>query len=121
MVSRSVLAARTFAIGNLATVFLYAGITLGLLLVALYLQELAGLSPAQAGLAAVEPTQSGIGSAINNAVARVSGLIAIALTANGFRRGVAVTAVLLVMAGAVAAAGIGDDGGWLPDGSLDLG
>ncbi len=32
-------------------------------------------------LAAVDPAQSGIGSAINNAIARIAGLIAVALTA----------------------------------------
>jgi hypothetical protein len=69
-------------------------------------------------LAAVEPEQSGIGSAINNAVARVSGLIAIAFTAvivggamsfDGFRRGALTSAVLLVLAGIVSAIGIRDD------------
>jgi EmrB/QacA subfamily drug resistance transporter len=195
MVPPAVFAARNFTVGNLATVFLYAGISLGLLLVALFLQEVGRLSPAQAGLAtlpvpvlsfllaarfgelagrhgprrymaigpmiaaagfvwmalahgsvwaqtvpglvlfgvglsvtvspltaailaAVEPEQSGIGSAINNAVARVSGLIAIAFTAvivggamsfDGFRRGALTSAVLLVLAGIVSAIGIRDD------------
>jgi len=195
MMPPDVFAARNFTVGNLATVFLYAGISLGLLLVALFLQEVGRLSPAQAGLAtlpvpvlsfllaarfgelagrhgprrymavgpviaaagfgwialvpgnvwvqtvpglvlfglglsvtvspltaailaAVDPAQSGIGSAINNAVARVAGLIAIAFTAvivggamsfDGFRRGVLASAVLLVIAGIVSAVGIRDE------------
>jgi hypothetical protein len=66
-------------------------------------------------LAAVDPTQSGIGSAVNNAVSRISGLIAIAFTGviiggavdfAGFRRGALVTAALFVVAGVVSAVGI---------------
>ncbi|WP_445169847.1 MFS transporter [Mycolicibacterium sp. Dal123E01] len=192
MLPAGIFAARNFAIGNLATVFLYAGVSLGQVLIALFLQETGRLSPAQAGLAtlpvpvlslllaarfgelagrhgprrfmavgpliaaagfvlmalttgnvwlqtlpgmvlfgiglavtvspltaailaAVDPAQSGIGSAINNAVARISGLVAIAFAAvivggamdfDGFRRGAIVTAVLLVIAAAVSAAGI---------------
>lgn len=192
MVPPGIFAARNFAVGNLATVFLYAGVSLGQVLIAVYLQETGRLSPAQAGvatlpvptlslllaarfgelagrrgprwfmaagpllaaagfvlmavttgniwlqtvpglvlfglglavtvspltaaiLAAVDPGQSGIGSAINNSVARVSGLIAIACAAvivggaidvDGFRRGAIVTAALLLIAGAVSAAGI---------------
>ncbi|MBB3604518.1 EmrB/QacA subfamily drug resistance transporter [Mycolicibacterium sp. BK556] len=194
MVPSGIFAARNFAVGNLATVFLYAGVSLGQVLLALFLQETGRLSPAQAGLAtlpvpilslllaarfgelagrqgprrfmaagpliaaagfvlmavttgnvwvqtlpglvlfgiglavtvspltaailaAVQPVHSGIGSAINNAVARVSGLIAIAFTAvivggaidlDGFRRGVIATAVLLVIAAVVSAVGIDD-------------
>jgi hypothetical protein len=68
-------------------------------------------------LAAVAPSHSGIGSAINNAVARVAGLIAIAftsvivggaMTSDGFRQGVVTAAVLLVIAGIIAAVGIRD-------------
>jgi EmrB/QacA subfamily drug resistance transporter len=43
--------ARNFAVGNLATVFLYAAVSLGMLIVALFLQETAGLSATEAGLA----------------------------------------------------------------------
>lgn len=203
MLPPGIFAARNFVVGNLATVFLYAGVSLGLLLVALFLQEVGQLSPVQAGLAtlpvpvlsfllaarfgalagrhgprrfmalgpviaaagfgwmavsagatgnvwwqtvpglvlfgfglsvavspltaailaAVDPAQSGIGSAINNAVARVSGLIAIAFTALivggamssvGFRHGAVVTALLLAVAGLVCAVGIRDDTGGLP-------
>lgn len=201
MLPPAVFSARNFTVGNVATVFLYAGITLGMLLVALFVQEVGRLSPAQAGLAtlpvpvlsfllaarfgelagrhgprrfmavgpviaaagfgwmalahgnvwvqtvpglvlfgiglsvtvspltaailaAVDPAQSGIGSAINNAVARVAGLIAIAFTAvivgdamslDGFRRGVLTSAALLVIAGIVSAVGIRDDRGRSPE------
>ena len=66
-------------------------------------------------LGSISERQSGIGSAINNAVARVAGLIAIAmlgvisgtqLDLAGFRRGLAVTATLLILGGLVSAAGI---------------
>ena len=68
-------------------------------------------------LAAVDPAQSGIGSAINNAVSRISGLIAIALTGviiwrrqwscfAGFRQGALVTAGLFAVAGLISAIGI---------------
>ena len=196
-------AARNFAVGNLATVFLYAAVSLGTLLVALFLQEAVGMSASQAGLAtlplpvlsfflarlfgtlagrhgprafmgvgpvvaaagfllltrarvpfdfwtqllpglvvfgiglsitvspltaavlaAVDPTQSGIGSAVNNAVSRVAGLIAVAFTGvivgaasdhqsgstamtfAAFRDGATVVAVLFVVAGLVSAIGI---------------
>jgi EmrB/QacA subfamily drug resistance transporter len=204
MMPLHIFAARNFAAGNLATVFLYAAVSLGTLIVALFLQETAGLSATEAGLAtlpvpvlsfflarrfgtlaglhgprlfmtvgpliaavgylwmlmahepfnfwtqmlpglvvfglglsitvspltaailaAVDPTQSGIGSAVNNAVSRISGLIAIALTGviislgersdgkgvgavdfAGFRQGALVTAALLAVAGVVSAVGI---------------
>ncbi|WP_101949564.1 MFS transporter [Mycobacterium sp. 3519A] len=194
MMPLHIFAARNFAVGNLATVFLYAAVSLGTLIVALFLQEAAGLSATQAGLAtlpipvlsfllarrfgtlagvhgprlfmaggpliaaagylwmtmagepfdfwtqmlpglvvfglglsitvspltaailaAVDPAQSGIGSAINNAVARIAGLIAIAFTGvilggtvdfAGFRHGALVTATLFVVAGVVSAIGI---------------
>jgi EmrB/QacA subfamily drug resistance transporter len=194
MMPLTIFAARNFALGNLATVFLYAAVSLGMLIVALFLQETAGLSATQAGLvtlpipvlsfllarrfgtlagvhgprlfmavgpllaavgfvwlsaahepvdlwtqmlpglvvfglgltvtvspltaavlAAVEPSQSGIGSAVNNAISRIAGLIAVALTGvivggavdfDGFRRGALVTACLFAVAGVVSALGI---------------
>jgi hypothetical protein len=66
-------------------------------------------------LTAVEPAQSGVGSAINNAVSRISGLIAVAfagviiggtMTFAGFRHGAVVTAVLFTVAGVTSAVGI---------------
>jgi EmrB/QacA subfamily drug resistance transporter len=194
MMPLHIFAARNFAVGNLATVWLYAAVSLGTLIVALFLQESAGLSATQAGLAtlpvpvlsfflarrfgtlagmhgprlfmalgpmvaaagylwmttarqpfnfatqmlpglvvfglglsitvspltaailaAVEPAQSGVGSAINNAVSRISGLIAVAfagviiggtMTFAGFRHGAVVTAVLFTVAGVTSAVGI---------------
>jgi len=204
MMPLHIFAVRNFAIGNLATVFLYAAVSLGTLIVALFLQEAAGLSATEAGLAtlpvpvlsfflarwfgalagvhgprlfmavgpliaavgylwmlmarepfnfwtqmlpglvvfglglsitvspltaailaAVDPAQSGIGSAVNNAVSRISGLIAIAFTGviialgersdgngvsavdfAGFRQGALVTAALFAVAGVVSAVGI---------------
>ena len=206
MMPLHIFAARNFAVGNLATVFLYAAVSLGTLIVALFLQEAAGLSATQAGLAtlpipvlsfflarrfgtlagtngprlfmavgpliaaagylwmtmarepfnfatqmlpglvvfglglsmtvspltaavlaAVDPAQSGIGSAVNNAVARIAGLIAIAFTGviislgersdgngvsavdfAGFRQGALVTAALFAVAGVISAIGIRD-------------
>ena len=61
-------------------------------------------------LGAIEPERSGIASAINNAVARVAGLIVIAMLAavlggeldlRGFHRAAIVTAVLMVVGGLV--------------------
>jgi len=194
MMPLHIFAARNFAVGNLATVFLYAAVSLGILIVALFLQETAGLSATEAGLAtlpipvlsfflarrfgtlaglhgprlfmavgpliaaagylwmmmarepfnfwtqmlpglvvfglglsitvspltaailaAVDPAQSGIGSAVNNAVSRISGLIAIAFTGviiggtvgfAGFRQGALVIAALFAVAGVISAVGI---------------
>jgi EmrB/QacA subfamily drug resistance transporter len=51
MMPLHIFAARNFAVGNLATVFLYAAVSLGTLIVALFLQETAGMSATEAGLA----------------------------------------------------------------------
>lgn len=66
-------------------------------------------------LGAVPAAQSGVGSAINNAVARVAGLVAVAfagvmlggvLDHGSFRRVMVITAVLFLAGGAVSALGI---------------
>jgi EmrB/QacA subfamily drug resistance transporter len=66
-------------------------------------------------LGAIEGRQAGIASAINNAVARVSGLVAVAalglltgpqLSLNGFHRGMVMTAILLIIGGLISAGGI---------------
>ncbi|WP_254330075.1 MFS transporter [Corallococcus exiguus] len=66
-------------------------------------------------LGSVHKAQAGIGSAINNAIARVAGLIAIAfaglivgprLDVAGFHRAMLVSAVLLVLGGVTSALGI---------------
>ena len=51
MMPLDIFAARNFAVGNLATVFFYAAVSLGMLIAALFLQEAAGLSATEAGLA----------------------------------------------------------------------
>ncbi|WP_006241867.1 MFS transporter [Mycolicibacterium tusciae] len=207
MMPLHIFTARNFAVGNLATIFLYAGVSLGMLVLGLFLQETAGLTATAAGLAtlpvpvlsfllarrfgtlagvhgprifmavgplvaaigyllmagatepfdfwtqmlpglvvfglgltitvspltaailaAVDPAQSGIGSAINNALSRISGLIAIAFTGviislgersdgngisavdfAGFRQGMLVTAGLFALAGLTSAVGIRND------------
>jgi EmrB/QacA subfamily drug resistance transporter len=66
-------------------------------------------------LGAIDSKQAGIGSAVNNAVARIAGLIAIAgigvvvgptLTTFGFHRGLLATAILLVLGGVISFVGI---------------
>jgi EmrB/QacA subfamily drug resistance transporter len=194
MVPLGLFGIRNFGFGNLATAFVYAGLSLGMLILALFLQEVAGFTATAAGvatlplpvlsfllaarvgvlaarfgphlfmalgpvvaaagfalmrpvagafdfwvqllpglllfalglaitvtpltsaiLAAVDATQSGIASAINNAVSRIAGLVAIALVGliasgtldfDGFRRLATVTAALLLAGGLVSAVGI---------------
>ncbi|SDS38186.1 drug resistance transporter, EmrB/QacA subfamily [Paraoerskovia marina] len=69
-------------------------------------------------LAAVPEADAGIGSAVNNAVSRIAGLVVIAfaglivgdaLDVDGLHRGLLVTAVLLVCGGVVSLVGIRDD------------
>lgn len=66
-------------------------------------------------LGSIDPAHAGIGSAINNAVARIAGLIAIAflgvvigtaLDLEAFRRGLELTTVLLVAGGIISLVGI---------------
>jgi EmrB/QacA subfamily drug resistance transporter len=66
-------------------------------------------------LGAIDSRQAGIGSAVNNAVARIAGLIAIAVVGllagttlgpDGFHKGIILTAVLLLVGGIISAVGI---------------
>lgn len=69
-------------------------------------------------LGAIEPERSGIASAINNAIARVAGLIVVAMLAGivggsldlaGFHRAAIVTAILMFIGGLIAYFGIRND------------
>ena len=66
-------------------------------------------------LGAIQSSQAGIGSAINNAVARIAGLLSVAviglfigtsITLNGFQTGIVLCSVLLILGGIVSAIGI---------------
>ena len=194
MLPLGLFAARNFAWGNAATLFIYGALGLNGFVVSVYLQERAGLTATEAGLStmpitlalvvlssragtvagrvgprlfmtlgplamaagallmlsvgedfsywtqllpgvvlfgvglattvspltaavlgAVDPARSGIGSAVNNAVARVAGLVAVAglgavvggeLDLSGFHRAIVFTAVLLALGGVASWVGI---------------
>jgi EmrB/QacA subfamily drug resistance transporter len=66
-------------------------------------------------LGSIGPSQAGIGSAVNNAVSRIAGLIAVAvigivigssITLEGFQVGIILCSVLLIIGGTVSAIGI---------------
>ncbi len=66
-------------------------------------------------LGSISEKQAGIGSAVNNAISRIAGLVAIALVGvivgstldvGGYQRGAAVTAALLILGGILSAIGI---------------
>ena len=56
MLPLSLFAARNFAAGNLATLFIYASIALGSFVMTIFLQETGGFSATLAGLATLPPT-----------------------------------------------------------------
>ncbi|AWB95526.1 MFS transporter [Agromyces badenianii] len=56
MLPLSLFRARNFAAGNLATLFIYAALSLGTFAIAIFLQEFAGFSATLAGLATLPPT-----------------------------------------------------------------
>jgi EmrB/QacA subfamily drug resistance transporter len=179
---------RNFAAGNVATVAIYAGLSISTFLISIFVQQIGGYSALRAGfttlpvtiimfflsprfgglagkygprwfmtagpllaafgvdaqihywtrlfpgilvfglglaltvapltsavLGAIEPRQAGIASAVNNMVARVAGLVGIALIGlavgphlgvAGFHRAVVVTALLLATGGVISAFGI---------------
>jgi MFS family permease len=76
----------------------------------------ATVSPLTAAvLGSIDKQEAGIGSAVNNAVARIAGLVAIAalatitgatLDVSGFHRGIGAAAILLIVGGVVSAIGI---------------
>jgi EmrB/QacA subfamily drug resistance transporter len=66
-------------------------------------------------LGSIRPEHAGIASAVNNAISRIAGLVAVAaiglivgpaLTVSGFHRGIVVMGILLIVGGAISAAGI---------------
>lgn len=66
-------------------------------------------------LGSIDPVHAGIGSAINNAISRIAGLLAVAtigiivganLDIHGFQRGIIIMAALLVIGGIISAIGI---------------
>lgn len=56
MLPLSLFRARNFAVGNLATLFVYAGFSLGPFAITIFLQQVAGFSATAAGLATLPPT-----------------------------------------------------------------
>ncbi|UFS60069.1 MFS transporter [Subtercola endophyticus] len=56
MLPLSLFAVRNFWVGNLATVFIYAGLSLGNFLLTIFLQQVAGYSATEAGLASLPST-----------------------------------------------------------------
>jgi len=70
-------------------------------------------------LGSIHAEQAGVASAINNAIARIAGLVAIAavglivgptMTLHGFRHGLIATAILLIIGGVISAIGITNKG-----------
>jgi len=67
---------RNFSVGNIETLALYGGLSALFFFLMLYLQQVAGYSPLESGLALLPESLVMFAPAINNAVARVAGLIA---------------------------------------------